>query len=173
MRIPVRMLNGAAAPDGAKNGDLGQSPRYGVHLEIEVQAKRVVDVRGNHPGLALARHQGQRRGGVQAGLSVPPPRNSSKCSTMRRAVSSPRMSTPASRLSPEARCVRLALVTSAVMRSTTTTLAWRAAPRAGLASAGHRSRSTLEVADGAPGVTAEARVVGRILGEDGDPDTTL
>ena len=41
------MLNGAAAPDGAKNGDLGpSSPRYGVHLEIGVQAKRVVDVRG-------------------------------------------------------------------------------------------------------------------------------
>jgi hypothetical protein len=75
------MLNGPAVPDGAKNGDLGpSSPRYGVHIEIGVQAKRVVDVRGNHPGLALARPQGQRRGGVQAGLSVPVPRNSSMCS---------------------------------------------------------------------------------------------
>jgi hypothetical protein len=36
------MLNGPAVPDGAKNGDLGpSSPRYGVQIEIGVQAKRV------------------------------------------------------------------------------------------------------------------------------------
>lgn len=80
-------------------------------------------------------------------------------------MSPPRMRTPAWRLSPAARRVRLALVMNAVDPSITATLACSAAPFSGRSSVGHRSRWTMSPASFFAGVPLETWVVLWVFGQ--------